>query len=495
MHKGKENRGRVNGIRKILAFLSWRILSIPIFLKIMGIGFLVAILFGSVTLLQTRTGTFRILSSLLEEKVITVTKTLANIVEEPARAGNTLSIQQHIDRVRTIYPEIRYVIVQYPDGRVMTSTFKTDIPPGVLNSDAPPCPPECGVRRYKNSEGTIYEARTPIFSGVAGTITVGFIDHIVSRELDAFTGKLLAGLLVCVSLGACLALLLTNILTRPIRSLVESANLIREGKFETRANVYSDDEIGRLAVAFNQMAEALNQYQQQVQAKEKARISLLERIVQVQEDERKSISRELHDHLGQSLLALLLQVQSFRSQREIPDSIAESIEASIRQATDEVHNLAWGMRPSILDDYGLDSALARHIDEISRHFKLKIDYSYSSPKNLERLPGRIEVCLFRIAQEAITNIQRHADASRASVVVLRQIHEITLLIEDDGIGFDLSMLDEKRDKCLGLIGMRERVALLGGSAVIESVPGEGTTIRIKIPLDGGSDAHTNTDSR
>ncbi|MEJ2111889.1 MAG: ATP-binding protein [Acidobacteriota bacterium] len=153
------------------------------------------------------------------------------------------------------------------------------------------------------------------------------------------------------------------------------------------------------------------------------------------------------------------------------------------------------MRPSILDDYGLDSALARHIEEVSQHADMEIDYNYSSPPDEERLPSRIEVCMFRIAQEAITNIQRHSGASHASVVVLRQAHEITMLVEDNGNGFHLSMLKEKRDKCLGLIGMKERVALLGGDVDIESTSGDGTTVRVRIPLDGVSNASANMDSR
>ena len=159
-----------------------------------------------------------------------------------------------------------------------------------------------------------------------------------------------------------------------------------------------------------------------------------------------------------------------------------------------MHRLAWGMRPSILDDYGLDSALARHIEEVSRHSGLEIDYNYTGPENAERLPLRIEVCLFRIAQEAITNIQRHSGASHGSVVVLRQQHDITLLVEDNGRGFEPSVLFKKGDRCLGLVGMRERAALLGGKVVIESVPGKGTTIRVTIPIDGDTNVHTNPDS-
>ncbi len=161
----------------------------------------------------------------------------------------------------------------------------------------------------------------------------------------------------------------------------------------------------------------------------------------------------------------------------------------------EVHRLAWGMRPSILDDYGLESALSRHIEEVSKNAALQIDFQFISPDGLQRLPSRIEVPLFRIAQEAITNMIRHAKASHASVVILRQIHEITMLVEDNGQGFDLAMVKDKGDQCLGLMGMKERVNLLGGSFVIESAPGEGTTIRVRIPLSEEHDVHTNLDSR
>ena len=481
--------------RKFLSSLGWRVLSVPIFPKIMGIGFLTAILFGGVTLLQMRAGTSRLLYESLERKILTTTDSLADTIERPASMGDAYSILKHLDQAREIFPEIRYVIVRYPDGRIMTSTFRNGIPSDLLNISLPPCPPECGIQSYGSPEGTIHEARSPILDGKTGTIQVGFIDRMVSQELAAFTVTVIWGLVLCVAIGACLALLLTRILTRPIHQLVESTNRIREGNFETKADVHANDEIGRLAVAFNQMAEALNQYQQEVWVKEKARVSLIERIVQVQEDERKSISRELHDHLGQSLLAILLQVQAIREQSKLTDSVYDDVEKSIRNVIEEVHRLAWGMRPTILDDYGLDSALGRHIEEVSQHSGLDIDYSFTSPPGLERLPSRIEVPLFRIAQEAITNVQRHAEASHASVVVLRQPNDITLLIEDNGNGFDSSMISERGDKCLGLIGMRERVALLGGSVVVESTPGEGTTIRAKIPLDKDPNAYTIIDSR
>ena len=327
-------------------------------------------------------------------------------------------------------------------------------------------------------------------------ITLSFMSWILLRS------KVLWALFLCATIGIAYALMLTGILTRPIHHLVQAANRIREGHFATRATVFSNDEIGRLAVAFNQMAEALLQYRQEVQAKEKARLLLIERIVQIQEDERKSISRELHDHFGQSLLALLLQVQSgckFKPSKceyaALPGSLCFNIENTIRQIIEEVHRLAWGMRPSILDDYGLESALARHIEEATKTTGLEIDYQFIAPEGLERLPISVELSLFRIAQEATTNIIRHANASHASFVVLRQLHEVTMIIEDNGQGFDFAAASKKGDQCLGLMGMKERVNLLGGSFVIESAPGEGTTIRVRIPLGEVLNANTDLHSR
>lgn len=483
-----------HGSRGFLSNVVWHILSFPIFLKIMGIGFLVAVLFGSVTLFQTRLGTSRIFTQLLEQNILAITEILADRIAEPAADRDSSSTLKMIERTRTLYPEMRYAVVRDPDGAIFASTFKDKIPQEILRLPPTPCPPDCGMQIQENSEETIYEVRVPILEGSAGMLQAGYVDTTISRHLETFTWTILWGLLLCIVVGACLALLLTILLTRPLHHLVESANRIREGNFKTRANIFSNDEIGRLATAFNQMTDALNQYQQEVQAKEEDRASLIESIVQVQEDERKSISRELHDHLGQTLLAILLQIQSIQDPEGRSDSAYKNVEQSIRQAIDEIHRLAWGMRPSILDDYGLDSALARHIEEISRHVEFEIDYSYSSPPDTGRLPGRIEVCLFRIAQEAITNIQRHAYASHASVVLLRQLHEITMIVEDNGQGFNPSILQEKRDKCLGFIGMKERVNLLGGKVTVESVPGEGTTIRVKIPLSGETNANTNMDS-
>jgi len=150
----------------------------------------------------------------------------------------------------------------------------------------------------------------------------------------------------------------------------------------------------------------------------------------------------------------------------------------------DVRRLASGMRPSILDDYGLDKALARHLEQAQQHSGLTIDYQYLGPERPERLPEPIELTLYRITQEALTNATRHAEAHRVSVVVLQSDDEVKLILEDDGQGFDPSSLGQNGCNGLGLTSMRERTALCGGTFLVESTPGHGTTIRVAIPLDG-----------
>jgi PAS domain S-box-containing protein len=209
------------------------------------------------------------------------------------------------------------------------------------------------------------------------------------------------------------------------------------------------------------------------------------KLLSYEEDERKRIAMELHDQVCQSLSALLLEMQAHASQHEFLKEIQQSCEARVRGLIDEVRQMAMQLRPSILDDYGLESALGRYIKELaSAHKGLVIDYQYVyAPEREKRLPAPVEVSLYRVAMEALNNIISHASANRASVVILWQHSKVLLLIEDDGCGFDYSAVRKDVDHCLGLIDMEERIAPLGGTLRIESTIHKGTTVRVSVPIE------------
>jgi signal transduction histidine kinase len=253
--------------------------------------------------------------------------------------------------------------------------------------------------------------------------------------------------------------------------------------------VEGTDEIGQLARSFRKMARDLRTYVNELEEKERIRVSLLQRLVRSQEEERKTISRELHDQLGQSLSALLLEFQTRFSSGDLNQEAStadfKDFEERIRKLIEEVHRLAWQMRPSILDDYGLERAVERYVEETSKSSGVSIDFQQIKADGLDRLPHWIETTLYRVAQEGVANLVRHSEATQASVVLIRKRTNVTLLVEDNGVGFDPRGVEPTSARGLGLLGMKERVTECGGTLEVESAPLKGTTIRVQIPLGQG----------
>lgn len=457
-----------------------RVLSVPIYIKVLGIGALVATLFGGVLILQTRGSLSRVLYQMLREATLSSARSLAADLERPMLTGDMFSVKRKLQATMGMAAQVRYIVVRDQDGRVAAHTFEEAVPADLEKVFSESL---WGTTQVLTTPGAlILDSTFPILDGHAGSVQLGMSDRMIKQELSKFTRSILKALALCASVGALLAFGLTHILTEPVHHLVQVAKDIEKGQFDSKAHVYSGDEIGVLAMAVNRMTDSLQRYRREVEEKERIRLSLIEKIIQTQEDERRTISRELHDQLGQALLALLLMVQSSGAGEKLDAETLNQMERKITALIDEIHCLVQGMRPPILDDYGLDSALARLIKELSGYAGVSIDYQYSCPPGSGRLPSRIEVTLYRIAQEAITNIVRHANADRASVVVLQQHDDVILLVEDHGCGFDPASVRIDSGAHLGIMGMKERAALLGGSCTVESAPGASTTVRIRIPI-------------
>lgn len=216
------------------------------------------------------------------------------------------------------------------------------------------------------------------------------------------------------------------------------------------------------------------------------RTQLLKRLVTAQEDERRRISRELHDQMGQSLAALMLGLKSLEGSAQLESSASrrlKDLQELTNSLAEEVHTLARHLRPTALDDFGLHTALSNYVDDWSERSEINADF-HSNGLITRRLPPDIETAVYRMVQEALTNVLKHARARNVSVIVEHRGGRVLAIVEDDGCGFDVttpSVLSPKQRR-LGVLGMEERISLVGGTFNIESTPGLGTTVLATIPV-------------
>lgn len=210
----------------------------------------------------------------------------------------------------------------------------------------------------------------------------------------------------------------------------------------------------------------------------------LQKLVRAQEDERRRIASDIHDHLGQQLTALRLKLEVLRGLCDAAQAqaILDETQARAAQIDADIDFISWELRPSALDDMGLAAALETYVLEWSRNFGITADFDASRFKQHQRLTSEAETNLYRIAQEILNNVAKHARARRVDIALERREGSVVLIIEDDGQGFDHSDVLQNV-KSIGISGMRDRAALLGGQVEIESAPGNGTTVFVRVPLE------------
>jgi signal transduction histidine kinase len=224
--------------------------------------------------------------------------------------------------------------------------------------------------------------------------------------------------------------------------------------------------------------EAQQRYQELARSRTELE-ALSAQLVDAQETERRSISRELHDEVGQSLGALLVEVgrlaASIPSDNTLIQDHVDKIKSVAETTVQTVRNIALLLRPSMLDDLGLIAALEWQGREVSRRSEMEVEVRSAGVS--EKIPDEYRICIYRIVQEALNNAARHSSAKNARVTVDQTPDKILVSVSDDGSGFD-----PQRIRGLGILGMEERVRRLGGSFSIDSKPGSGTTLKAEFPL-------------
>jgi signal transduction histidine kinase len=289
---------------------------------------------------------------------------------------------------------------------------------------------------------------------------------------------------------------------RPIRDLTNASKRIAAGSLEDPIVATREDEVGELARSFDTMRVRLRdsleesrrwteeletrvrERTRELESLSRSRAELLGKVISAQEEERKRIARELHDESAQALAALLVELQAMdealpSSAREAKRSLAR-VKSQTTKALTDMRQVILDLRPSVLDELGLVAAVRWYAR--ARLESSQVTVSLNVGGQQKRLPGSVETAMFRIAQEAINNVVKHAEAKHVSVQLEFTDERISLLVEDDGKGFDVTAVTRTEDgtACLGLVGMTERATLLGGNVTMQSEPGQGTQVRVEI---------------
>jgi signal transduction histidine kinase len=221
---------------------------------------------------------------------------------------------------------------------------------------------------------------------------------------------------------------------------------------------------------------------EEARGKEELRRELLEKVILAQEEERKRVARELHDEVGQALTALIMSLGS--AEQALPPRLGalkerlSELTTVTAETLEEIRRLILDLRPSLLDDLGLLPAIGWYAENYLT--KAGVEVELKATNMDKRLPPQVEITLFRILQEAITNIVKHSEAKRTRISLDLRDSVVHAVVEDDGKGFDMEQV--KGLGRLGLVGVQERVSLLEGSFNIHSSPGEGTKLEVAIPV-------------
>lgn len=469
---------------------------VSILTKIMGIILALVILLGLSVALQVQSTLSVTLRQQLDLQGTAIARDLAARSTEYIFTNNIFSLYELNKETINNNNDIRYAFILDSSGRVLVHSFGKSLPKGLRDINSIKGEQRYNIKIIKTDEGIIHDIAVPIFEGRAGVVRIGMSEMGMKKIIMSTTQRIIFSTLIIALLGIFAAYGLTTLVTRPISQLVRATQDVSRGDLQRRVPLWwAMDEFRYLGQAFNDMIEGLeksrdekNVLWEELKNKEDMRIKLLDKVITAQEEERKRISRELHDQTSQSLTSLILGLKALENM-ENPGLLKEKsqeLRALASGTLEEIHDLALNLRPSILDDLGLEAALHRYIKEYSQKFGIEVDIHANGLDKL-RLPPRIETAFYRIVQEALTNIVKHAQAQNVGVIIERRNNTLVLIIEDDGKGFDVqevlqAPLQEKR---LGLFGIEERVSLLGGDLTIESEIGFGTTLFINVPIEDG----------
>jgi len=466
---------------------------------IIGMLLLLSLIIGIIMI----TTTTRLLDEQIEQRGVEVATYIAVLSSNDILLDDHYALFDRINKTKNNNDDVRYILITNSSGDIIANTFAGDLPKGLPSllpfiKDDNPLPAynvkkihnEYRALKINSNEGPIREIIVPIENGAIGFVRVGISEistqHLLDRNMSEF---FITTFLVCL-LAVIGATRLAYVIIYPLRSLTNAAQQIQLGNFSVQAEIKEEDEVGHLATVFNEMVNSLqekdfenNRLLKELRAKEAMRTDLMNKLFTVQEEERKRISRELHDETSQSLASLLAYMKVLLS--KLKDDKQKELLLGARDVAinvlDGIRKMAVELRPPVLDDLGLIAAMDKYINHFSTQHQ--INTKFSAPDDKLIIENEISLTLYRILQESLTNISKHAAASYVNIKLIKTTSTIILIISDNGLGLKPGDLEVARqNNRLGVYGMKERVELLGGTFNLHSISSSGTNITVTLPI-------------
>ena len=378
-------------------------------------------------------------------------------------------------------PDVVYAFIENKKGEIIASTFNGGFPADLLKVNRFN-PKSLSAVKIKTNEGLVYDTAVPILRGRLGTVRVG----ISTKRSNMLLYSLIRSIIIVMIFAAVLAIILSSSIAwwvmTPIVKLSEAFNKVKSGSYDIKLDIKRDDEIGMLARDFNKMAVSLKKADEERMENDNLRKNFINNVIKAQEEERKRIAKDLHDQFAQMLAYIKIRIgllKNLNNIEEARESVAQ-ISEELTNALDVVRNIARSLMPGILEEMGLVCAVTSYIDDINKKsLNFKVDfYSDYDIKN-KRFDQNIEINVYRIIQEALSNVILHSHSNYAKINLGIAEGKIIGSVEDYGTGFNYGLISKDS---LGIFGMTERAKLLGGDLKIESKTGAGTLINFYIPL-------------
>jgi signal transduction histidine kinase len=435
-----------------------RLLGLPILAKVMGIALGLAALLCVVQVWQIGHSYFPLEEREVEADTSFLAETLAAAATHLMQDGAAHELQELLDEGTRISPapftSIERVQVMDNSGQVVARTSRSP----VLDAKA---------RKVERS--------APLSSVPGATLSVLLNDRHVDYEVNWHKRRILLTTVIITLLGLAATWWLMGRVASPLLELRQTVREVKAGNYQARASVRAKDEVGELAAAFNEMAAALQQ-------KELLNRRLFNRLLTVGEQERVRVTHELNEQTAQALCAIeigLAAVEAGANRERLP-----ALRALASQTAREVSDLSLALRPSALEHLGLAAALQSLCDGLATRQGVRVDCVLSGLDLPTRLPPEIELCLFRIAEQAITAAVRRRQVSSVALITERTAASVLAVISYDCVGSDATdgPAPSWTQDDLDLLAMEQRVNLLQGSLRIESHAGAGASIYIEIPL-------------